>query len=1315
MANPFDDIEGIGAVAVEDNPFDDSPVPVARADNPFNDVVDIPGLSFTDPDIPEKGFLTKEGFLPEDGAPKINLKPVEPTLPQYIRYKLTMDRAGSDRSRFGAAAMWGRIETPFAQVEGNRIRDYWIEQAGPYQDLSFKEAPVKFALGEAAQLLPYMVTSQIEGAKYGLGTALGFAGITAAAGQAGPQVSVPEEIITVPAAAAAGFKVGWTYGVIKNVIDREGGGLYLDMVEKGISEKTARPLALAGSTVIGITEVLQFKTLSKPLKQAYAKVLRTSGGQRAITSALLRYIKTVGVEVSQEELQEITSLTTETIAGMIDEKPDAKPTKEEWKTRLLETAKKAGTGLAVISIPGSVIDVATSVKPSAGVTNETDVAAIDNILAEEKGEEVGGAAEAPVAEEGKVIIEGQEFVEEIDPETGKRVFVEAPAVVVTPEAEVLTDEQIQTLSKSGIEEVDAAIIEVAKTPGADLDVLEKTLKGDIIGNMVAQIPGQKPNIKGALTKLENVKGAITRNDINDVGIYNVFEFKEAKPEISEAEARESIKDVQIKGRLTRLDEEFNNIQKEIDQASKDLTALEKSGKPTKATENKLTKLQRQLDVIDSERGELLTTAKADIALRKEKVTLTAEELATREIKAFKANIAALQKGFKEGKIATKKDIKESQDVAIRLIESSVLEANDKAKFIKFIKNIDSHEKLIKNIPELLTRINILESKAEARSLNKKIRSEIKKTKPLKKGQRRIGRYDYESNKLFETLRAYNKMTKEQALNELNSFPEEIDNEADLIKARLLSLKALGATASVEIHQKVLDDIIELKQLGAAAKDDLSFERALERQERIDEALAATAKIRANKKTITTKIGNAYRKGFSNIHSMLNSMFGKDFANQYDPEISENRRDTAVYLKTKAMINEAIKIYGNKHVLSLFDRMGRKDYSITDLEGLTSEITKLELIDIYNSIKNKQLKKRYYDSFGQDQIEALMGNLEDEDIIFADYLQETVQGYREILNERNIEITGRDLGFVENYWPASSEHHVNVLDDMKIQGETPSALKERVKGKVIPIPRDAWLKAQKHIAEAEHVKHLSRQHEKLKRLFSNRTVKHTIKQKFGDDVYDVLMDQIDNISLNAQVAKIDAISGLFRRAINNWVTAKIALNPSTLVRQLVSVGNFAENMNSVDWVKGFAKGIASPLKTFNFMWNNAPFLEARFNRGYSEAVKDAIEGAEKLNTTWSSWTKFLTSLGRVGDITAIIYGGFPLVKSELAKGKTMKESIETFEKATLKAQQSGLSSSLSQFQNSRNPFARLFLAFKNTANQYFRKMGDAIISFQNGDI
>jgi hypothetical protein len=148
-------------------------------------------------------------------------------------------------------------------------------------------------------------------------------------------------------------------------------------------------------------------------------------------------------------------------------------------------------------------------------------------------------------------------------------------------------------------------------------------------------------------------------------------------------------------------------------------------------------------------------------------------------------------------------------------------------------------------------------------------------------------------------------------------------------------------------------------------------------------------------------------------------------------------------------------------------------------------------------------------------------------------------------------------------------------------------------------------------------------------------------------------------------------------------------------------------------------MANPKATFDYMWNNSGgYLESRFNRGYSEALQESIKSAENYNSSWGDWTKFLSSLVRGGDIGAIIYGGYPYVmylQSEAGGNHTKAQAMEKFRLATINAQQSGLASSRSQFQNSRNALARLFLAFKNTSNQYFRKMVDATIQVSNGDI
>lgn len=1019
----------------------------------------------------------------------------EPSLPQYLKYKVTMDKANATRSQYGSQAMWGKADTQEMLKKGNQARDYWVGEAGPYEDLKFKEHPFKYVAGEAAQLIPYMVTSQVQGLKYGLTMGGGFAAITAVAGQAGPQVALPEEFFTVPVAFGAGMSTGYSYGVIKNILDREGGGLYLDMVEKGISEDTARMMALSGGTVIGVIELAQFGLLAKPFKQGFSKMLRTKVGRNVVANAIGRYAKSVGMNVTEEVLQEATSLTVETIASTIDEKPDAKPTREEWTKRLIETAQKSIAGLAVISAPGAVVDVATS--------KQSDAVKLQDMA-------------KPEPTDVKVTITPTE-----------KVAPAAPKVAKTPIVEPIAEPK--------------------------------------------PIPAKKPIV-------------------------------------------------------------------------------------TKTLETRIQEIKEQ---------------------------------------------------FKRPETITRKEVKAVQEELIGHMKASELEAKDKAKFIKTIKNIQTPAQLDKTINDFVARVKRVKEQTKKASIGETIKKELTKTKPVKKGMRRVGKYDYESNKYFEEVRSNSKFTQDKAQALLDSLPEEVESELDLIKRRMLSLKANGATASLQIYEQVLKDIKTLKELGAAAKDDADFDNRLLRNEKVDEALINIDNVNANKKSIKTKIGNAYRRGFSNMYSMFNSIAGDTFAKKYDPELQENARNTAIYKKTTEITSEATKIYEQKNVMKVFESMSIKDYTITDVkDGLTIELSKLELIDIYNSIKNTKKQEDYFEAYGQEQVETLLGNLTSKDEAFADMLMESIQSYKEILNARHIETTGRDMGVVDNYWPATSEYQVSVIDDMKVQGETPSALKERVKSRVIPKPKNAWYKAGKHIGQAEHVQHLSREYETLKRLFNNRKVKHAIEQKFGEKVYQTITDQIDNVSLNKQTERIDAISSTFQKAINNWVTAKIAFNPSTYVRQLMSVGNYMENMSAVEWTKGFMEGILHPRQTAEYMWKNAPFLEARFKKGSTEAINAAIKGAESIGVNKASYVKALTSLVRSGDITAIIFGGYPLAKTQ---------GFKAFESATLKGQQSGLSSSISQFQNSKNPFTRLFLAFKNTSNQYFRKQVDAIISYQNKDI
>jgi len=687
----------------------------------------------------------------------------------------------------------------------------------------------------------------------------------------------------------------------------------------------------------------------------------------------------------------------------------------------------------------------------------------------------------------------------------------------------------------------------------------------------------------------------------------------------------------------------------------------------------------------------------------------------REETALKKIIKAKEVGIKLGASEQRKLTQQEQDKIIKALDQSKLTANDKYKFVKSLKNVQ-------DLATIKERIARLESAQVVRETREKIKKQLKTTKPTKQGAIRKGKYDYESNKLFDSLREYSKLTQDQAQEALDTFPEEEVTEADLIRKRFLSLQANGSEASVALVKSVLADIKRMKALGKEAKEEADFIKKLNHTDRVIEVRKGIGNVKGSDKAgIRTKIVNWYRKGFSDIYAMLNSTIGKSLAEEYDPVLAELAKETAINrrtIETSKKIAEALGIEKSKFAHT-FNEMMQEEYTITreDESGeVTLPINKWDIVDIYNAIKNKKTKENYYRVYDQEQVDALVSKLTDKERALGDYMQEEVQRNYEIHNERNVELTGLDLGRVENYWMATSKIPLSLQEGMRIQGETPSSRKQRAKGGVIPIPKNAYLKFQKSNVEAEHEKHLSRAYERLKRTFSDAGVQADFEKKFGKDVYKVLMNQIDNLSLNQTQANMDAVVGLIGKGLNNWVVAKIALNPSVFVKQLISVGNYMEVMPPAQWSKHFVKGVMSPKKTFDFMWKNIPDLEARFNRGYSEALAHVMAESGRMGSKKQAWVNGMTFLVRTGDIGAIIYGGYPVIQAHLeAHPNDMKGAIEKFNLATQKAQQSGLKSARSQFQNSNNPLARLFLAFRNTSNQYFRKQVDATISFYQGDI
>ena len=698
------------------------------------------------------------------------------------------------------------------------------------------------------------------------------------------------------------------------------------------------------------------------------------------------------------------------------------------------------------------------------------------------------------------------------------------------------------------------------------------------------------------------------------------------------------------------------------------------------------------------------------------------ETAKRETTLLKEKLRTLSRGAKIGAVETKRQIKENQTYLTNVVRKLPLEAKDKAKFISSIKEATTVAKLANEINKIETKSLELQQSAIKRDLIKAINKELKSSKALKTGKKRVGRYDYETNKFFDRLREYNVLNQEQAQVKLDSMPlEEGMSNMDKIETRFLSYKTNGMKSSVSLVDRVLGDIQEMKEVGKDSKDDADFEIRIEEEKKVNTVHKGIQQQKAGRSPLTKKALKMYQRGFTNQYSLINSIAGKEVSSQFSPEVVEDNRDSAAFVLAKQASIEAAEILGLESEIqlgsTLHDLSNKTDKGIqmTDKGGITRSYSKLEIIDIYNSVKNDLLEKRYHELFGKDEVNELLSSLSSVERQLGDMMQRYVQNEREIFNKWSIENTGRDLGTIENYWMTSSEQAIDTVDGMRIQGEIPSSVKERSKsGKLVPIPKNAWNKMSKHLAQAKHVEYVSRYYAEVKRIFSDRKVKAEIESKFGEDIYRDLMGHINLMSLNKVTEQIDAISGAYDRLLNNWVKAKI-FSPTVLARQLGSMVNYAEDMNTGTYLKFMSEGVVAPKKTFDYMWKNAPWLEARFNRGYSEALEDAMKDSDSFNLKTDVFTKYVTLGVRTGDVAAIIYGGYPMVKAAMDGGMSKKEAFKLFHEKTLRSQQASVKSSRSLYQNITNPLAKTFLRFKNTLNQYTRKQGDAIIDYANKDI
>lgn len=243
----------------------------------------------------------------------------------------------------------------------------------PTEEETFiSESKIEDAIRSAAKILPMSISTGIEASKSGIKMGTGFGLIAALAGQAGPQVAVPEELITVPAATLAGFKIGSVSKAYEVTLRKEAGLALSEIINlkdaegNEIDPNIARAASFGIGAINAALEVEGFKILLKSIPGA--DKLFSEAIEEAVLSKTVRdrlkdlavgYGAVVGKESLIEGAQESSNVVFEAIAKAIQNKTFGTDIKQDdvdtILNRLGSTMKEAALGFSVIALPGTIM------------------------------------------------------------------------------------------------------------------------------------------------------------------------------------------------------------------------------------------------------------------------------------------------------------------------------------------------------------------------------------------------------------------------------------------------------------------------------------------------------------------------------------------------------------------------------------------------------------------------------------------------------------------------------------------------------------------------------------------------------------------------------------------------------------------------------------------------------------------------------------------------------------------------------------------------------------------------------------------------
>ncbi len=352
----------------------------------------------------------------------------------------------------------------------------------------------------------------------------------------------------------------------------------------------------------------------------------------------------------------------------------------------------------------------------------------------------------------------------------------------------------------------------------------------------------------------------------------------------------------------------------------------------------------------------------------------------------------------------------------------------------------------------------------------------------------------------------------------------------------------------------------------------------------------------------------------------------------------------------------------------------------------------------------------WNGWTEESIRQLKKFIKPEVLKIGYWMRDTIARNKAALDQKVFERYGAHLPLNDKYFPAAfrggKTKAVRVDSELGRGAGTMSInpnflIARKFHLKPVDMDADAFSSFISNQIEQAHFLAWSDVVRDLKAVYGGTMTQKAIADNFGRAVVDNLVERVATIARGGGQFSGDYASRLFSKLYRYWVPAKIAINPSSIIKQMFGAAAYMNNVPVRDFVSYFAKAnFSNPdYRAFVAWAKNTDYMKNRLAGGLDKDLSYLLNYTRD-SKAYSPFSDALMNVGAFGtrwaDAWSAMHGGYAAYMYALDQarksGSTEREAREAARRAWMRAtdetQQSGYLKDQNFFQSNQGAFRYL---------------------------